>query len=379
MSIDLNRMPNFTNARSEFAKIVTDGKGKDEQDKAFGVMMDALANDAADYIDKTVNGKVDPVLNARVKDRDITSEEVDFFNALASDDTSHKESKEVVLPETTVDKIFEDLAKDHPFMQIIGLQNTGLRLKFLKSEATGAAVWGKIYDGIKGQLQATFSDEDANQSKLTAFVAIPNDVKDFGAPWIKTYVTTQIEEAFAVAAEAAFIAGDGKDKPIGLTKSVAKGVSVTDGVYPDKESAGTLTLKDTATAKKELGGIVKALSVKENGEPYAAKGKIYLAVQPGVSIDLETAMTMQNVNGQWVYALPFGLQTVESEFVPEGKIVPFVPDRYDAYSAGNVAIAEFDQTLALEDATLYAAKRFFYGKAVDDNAAKVYDFNAAGK
>lgn len=379
MTIHLNGMTNFKNARTAFANAVTKGKDKEEQNTAFADMMNALSEDTVAYIDKTVNSKIDPVLNARTKDPEMTSEEVDFFNALTSDDTTHKESKEVVLPETTVDKIFEDLAKDHPFMQIIGLQNTGLRLKFLKSEATGAAVWGKIYDGIKGQLQATFSDEDADQSKLTAFVAIPNDVKDFGAPWIKTYVTTQIEEAFAVAAEAAFIAGDGKDKPIGLTKSVAKGVSVTDGVYPDKESAGTLTLKDTATAKKELGGIVKALSVKENGEPYAAKGKIYLAVQPGVSIDLETAMTMQNVNGQWVYALPFGLQTVESEFVPEGKIVPFVPDRYDAYSAGNVAIAEFDQTLALEDATLYAAKRFFYGKAVDDNAAKVYDFNAAGK
>lgn len=379
MSIDLNGMTNFKNARNAFASAVTEGKNKDEQNQAFSAMMDALSNDTVDYIDKTVNGKIEPVLNARVKDPDITSEEVDFFNALTSDDTSHKESKEVVLPETTVDKIFEDLAKDHPFMQIIGLQNTGLRLKFLKSEATGAAVWGKLYDGISGQLKATFSDEDANQSKLTAFVAIPNDVKDFGAAWIKTYVMTQIEEAFAAAAEAAFIAGDGKDKPIGLTKSVAKGVSVTDGVYPDKESAGAITLTDTDTAKKELGGIVKTLSVKENGEPYAAKGNIYLVVQPGVSIDLETAMTMQNVNGQWVYALPFGLQVVESQFVPEGKVVAFVPKRYDAYSAGNVAIAEFDQTLALEDATLYTAKRFFYGKAADDNTAKVYDFGGSGK
>lgn len=379
MAIDLNGMANFKNARTAFANSVTEGKDKEEQNQAFGAMMDALSEDTVSYIDKMVNDKIEPVLNARAKDPDITSEEVDFFNALTSDDTSHKESKEVVLPETTVDKIFEDLAKDHPFMQIIGLQNTGLRLKFLKSEATGAAVWGKLYDGISGQLKATFSDEDANQSKLTAFVAIPNDVKDFGAAWIKTYVMTQIEEAFAAAAEAAFIAGDGKDKPIGLTKSVAKGVSVTDGVYPDKESAGAITLKDTDTAKKELGGIVKTLSVKENGEPYAAKGNIYLVVQPGVSIDLETAMTMQNVNGQWVYALPFGLQVVESQFVPEGKVVAFVPKRYDAYSAGNVAIAEFDQTLALEDATLYTAKRFFYGKAADDNTAKVYDFGDLGK
>ena len=82
---------------------------------------------------------------------------------------------------------------------------------------------------------------------------------------------------------------------------------------------------------------------------------------------------MQNVNGQWVYALPFGVKTVESEYVPDGKVIAFVPDRYDAFVAGGVVIKEFDQTLALEDGHLYTAKRFAYGKASDDNVAKVYD------
>ena len=38
-----------------------------------------------------------------------------------------------------------------------------------------------------------------------------------------------------------------------------------------------------------------------------------------------------------------------------------------------MVIKEFDQTLALEDGHLYTAKRFAYGKASDDNVAKVYD------
>lgn len=246
-------------------------------------------------------------------------------------------------------------------------------MKFLKSDAEGAAVWGKVFGDIQGQLTATFDDEDATQSKLTAFVAIPNDVAEYGVTWIKTFVMTQIQEAFAVAAESAFISGDGNNKPIGLNRQVQSGVTVTGGVYPEKASSGSITLADVATAKKELGAIVKALSTKENGKPFAARGKVVLVVEPGASIDMEVAMTMQNVNGQWVLAYPFGLQIVESVYVPAGKIVAFVPQRYDAYCAGPVAIKTFDQTLALQDGLLYTAKRFFYGKAEDDNVAKVYD------
>lgn len=371
MSINLNKLTNFKSQQKLYAKAVRDNASVEEQEKAFEDMMNAFSTDATDYIDKTVNEKV-TAISANQADN-ITDEERKFFNALANGDLSHKESEEVVFPETTIDKIFEDMIKEHQFLALIGLQNTGLRLKFLKSDAKGQAAWGKITEDIKGQLTATFTDEDATQSKLTAFVAVPNDVLEYGAPWIKTFVTTQIQEAFAAALESAFLVGDGNNKPVGLNRQVQKGVSVSGGVYPEKASAGKLTLADNKTAIKELAGVVKALSVKENGQPFAARGKIVLAVQPGASIDLEAANTMQNVDGQYVYALPYGITTVESEYVPENKLIAFVPERYDAYTAGDVVIKQFDQTLALEDGTLWTAKRFVYGKAQDDNAAKVYD------
>ncbi|WP_316242726.1 phage major capsid family protein, partial [Lactiplantibacillus plantarum] len=142
----------------------------------------------------------------------------------------------------------------------------------------------------------------------------------------------QITEAFAAALESAFLVGDGNDKPIGLISDLSKGtVSGDTTTYAQKASVGSITLKDTETAKKELAGIVKKLSVKENGKPYVAKGKTVLVVTPGISLDMEAAMTMQNVNGQWVLAYPFGIQIVESQYVPNGKLIAFVPDRYDAY------------------------------------------------
>ncbi|MFT9005005.1 MAG: phage major capsid protein [Liquorilactobacillus hordei] len=373
MTINLNKLTNFQDAKAKFAELVKNNAGSEEQASAYSEMMDSLGTDMTDYIKDEVKAQTETVLNARNSDPSITQDEVKFFNELASGDLSHSTKEEVTLPETVITKIFEDIATEHPFLDLIGLQNTGLRLKFLKSDAEGAAVWGKVFGSIQGQLTATFDDEDATQSKLTAFVAIPNDVAEYGVTWIKTFVMTQIQEAFAVAAESAFIAGDGNNKPIGLNRQVQKDVVVTGGVYPEKASSGSITLADVATAKKELGAVVKALSKKENGKPFAARGKVVLVVEPGASIDLEVAMTMQNVNGQWVLAFPFGLQVVESEYAPTGKVIAFVPQRYDAYCAGPVAIKTFDQTLALQDGLLYTAKRFFYGKAEDDNVAKVYD------
>lgn len=377
MAIDLNKFPNFQAKKEAFSNLVKQGADNEGQAQAYSDMMNALTGDLKDYIDNEVKSRVGAI-NEKGMTAGLPEKETKFFNALAAGDFSHSEKKEVVFPETVVDKIFEDMVNEHPFLQLIKLQNTGLRLKFLKSDTKGTAVWGEINGEIRGQLTATFADEDATQSKLTAFVAVPNDVLEYGAPWIKTFVVTQIQEAFAAALESAFLVGDGKSKPIGLNRQVQENVSVTGGVYPEKASSGTLTFKDAETSKTELIGVVKALSVKENGKPYVAKGKVVLAVQPGASLDIEAAATMQNVNGQWVYALPFGIQTVESEYVPEGKVIAFVPDRYDAYTAGDVVIKEFDQTLAMEDGYLYTAKRFAYGKAQDDNAAKVYDLAVGG-
>lgn len=368
MPIDLNKLPNFQAKKDAFAELVRKGGDSETQAEAYSNMMNALTGDLTEYIDQKVKGKAE-----KGQSLGMNEDEVKFFNSLAAGDLSHGEKEEVVFPETTVNQIFKDMVKEHPFLQLLQLQNTGLRLKFLKSDPKGAAKWGKVNGGIQGQLTATFSDEDATQSKLTAFVAVPNDVLEYGAPWIKTFVVTQIQEAFAAALEEAFLTGDGKDKPIGLNRDVSENVSVTAGQYPEKKSAGTLTFKDAKTAITELKNVVKALSKKENGKTFVARGKVVLALQPGASLDVEAAATMQNVNGQWVYALPFGIQTVESEYVPEGKVIAFVPERYDAFVSGGVEIKEFDQTLALEDGHLYTAKRFAYGKAEDDNVAKVYD------
>lgn len=370
MTMKVKDLVNYQARLKKFASINMDETKTDaEKAQAFSDAMAALGEDMQTEIAKQVEAKTGDILNARKSDPKMTQAEIDFVNEISTD--TWKDDK--VIPETIVTKVFEDLNTEHPFLNLIGLTYTGIKLKVLRADAKGAAVWGELFGDIKGQLDATFSETKGDQSKLTAFVVLPNDMLEFGPAWIKQFVTTQITEAFAVAAEAAFLTGDGNNKPIGLNRQVQKDVTVTGGVYPEKVSAGDLTLKDTNTAKKELAGVVKKLSVKENGEPFVARGKIVLVTAPGSSIDFEAAMTMQNVNGQWVNALPYGLQTCESVAVVEGKVIAFVMGRYDAFSAGPLTIKPFDQTLALQDATLYTAKQFFFGKAADNNAAQVYN------
>ncbi len=366
----------FNEARSKYAEVALDSEAtKDEKEAALNNMMDALNNDAKKEVKSITEKQMAELENAH--QMKMTNEEVKFFNELKTD-TDTKATGEKVLPQTTVDEIFEDMVQEHPFLSAIGLKNNGISLKIIKSDTSGVVVWGNIFGEIKGQLDASFSEDDATQNKATAFVVIPKDLEDFGPQWIKKFVVTQITEAFAVAAEEAFLIGDGKYKPIGLNRDVHQGVAVSDGVYPEKSSSGTLTFADTKTAARELAGVIKGLSKKENGHPVVAKGRTVLAMSPGDTLDVEAQFMIQNLNGQFVTAMPFGLTTVESEFVPEGKVIAFIPDRYDAFQAGPLQIKQFDQTLALEDLDLYTAKQFLYGKAHDNNASAVYDLKLSG-
>jgi len=53
---------------------------------------------------------------------------------------------------------------------------------------------------------------------------------NFGPAWVESFVRLQIQEAFAVAMELAFLSGTGKDQPVGLNRQVQKDVAITGGV-----------------------------------------------------------------------------------------------------------------------------------------------------
>lgn len=355
----------FKTIRDNFLAAVNNNEPAEKQNELYGAMLDELLNEAK----KQARAEAEGLIAANPADAKLSARERKFFNAVTTD-VGYKEEK--LLPQETIDRIFENLTTAHPLLAEIGMVNAGLRLKFLKSETSGVAVWGNIYGEIKGQLDAVFSEEEAIQNKLTAFVVIPKDLKDFGPAWIESFVSTQIDEAFAVALEAAFLAGDGNGKPIGLNRQVQEGVSITGGVYPEKTSIGDLTFADSATTVKELTNVYKHHSTDEKGRAVAVDGKVVMVVNPADAWDVKRQYTSLNAQGVYVTALPYNLKIVESLAQVSEKVVTFVNGRYDAYIGGGITLRKYDQTLAIEDMDLYTAKQFAYGKAKDDKAAAVW-------
>lgn len=364
---------NFEEKKLAFAKATQEGTAE-EQSAALNSMIEALATDVrSDILNQVNESMVDRSIMQSRGANLLTSEEMKFFNAVV-EDGGFKSTE--TLPKTTQERIFDDLVEDHPFLQHIGLENLGAVTEFIYGDPEGAAVWGPLFDGIKGQLNATFRKDSISQLKLTAFIPLANDMLKLGPVWVERYVRTMITEAMKVGLERGFVAGTGKNEPIGLLKDPSG--SVVNGVYPDKKPAGTLTFEPGRKTINELKGVVKLLAKKLNADgsdadrPKNIAGKVVMVTNPFDTFDIQANATIQNAAGVYVTSLPFNPILTESVFVPQGKVLFFVKGQYVAAMGGTEPIKKYEETLALEDATVYIAKQYATGKPKDKYTSQVY-------
>ncbi|EJS54409.1 hypothetical protein IC9_01742 [Bacillus toyonensis] len=364
---------NFEEKRLAFAKATQEGT-TEEQSAALNSMIEALATDVrSDILNQVNESMVDRSIMQSRGANVLTSEEMKFFNAVV-EEGGFKSTE--TLPKTTQERIFDDLVEDHPFLQHIGLENLGAVTEFIYGDPEGAAVWGPLFDGIKGQLNATFRKDSISQLKLTAFIPLANDMLKLGPVWVERYVRTMITEAMKVGLERGFVAGTGKNEPIGLLKDPSG--SVVNGVYPDKKPVGTLTFEPGRKTINELKGVVKLLAKKLNADgsdadrPKNIAGKVVMVTNPFDTFDIQANATIQNAAGVYVTSLPFNPILTESVFVPQGKVLFFVKGQYVAAMGGTEPIKKYEETLALEDATVYIAKQYATGKPKDKYTSQVY-------
>lgn len=373
MAIKFKKTDDFKNAKQDLVQAMNNAKlTEDERNEKLDAYVNSLSNTIQDSVLETVaNQHNDQQILAGRGQAQLTSEENKFFNAVVEDGLFNEES---ILPVTTIERVFDDIEKEHKLLSAIGVQNLGPVTKMIKADPSGLAVWGKIFDGIQGQVNAAVKDEEFVQLKLTAFGVIPDDMLMLGPTWVERYMRTLLVEVLSTGLENGYINGRGpnQSEPIGLTKDVDPDT----GNVTDKASSGTLTLVDSergAVIKDGLKEAVKALSVDANGDSRNVSGKVALVVNPIDAIDIQAAATHQNVNGVYVTALPFNIELIESEQIEQGKALFFVKGKYLAAVGGGYKLRKFDQTLAMEDAHLYTIKTFAYGTPDDNNAAKVYD------
>lgn len=371
-------MIKFTNAeeaKNNFAKVSQDTEATGEQKtQALNDYMEALQKETENKLMDQANSMMNDnnVLQSRGQNV-LTSDERKFFNAVIEEGGFTDND---ILPETTQERVFEDIEKEHKLLQAIGIQNLGAVTEFIFSDPEGAAIWGPLFDEIKGQLNASFRKETITQLKLTAFVPISKAMLDLGPEWIERYVRTIIAEAMKTGLEKGYVSGNGKDQPIGLLYNVTD-----NGGVEEKTTEDTLTFKPGHTTVQELKGVVKKLAQKldKDGnvkdEPRRVEGRIVMVTNPFDTFDIKANATIQNANGAYVTNLPFNPVMTESQFVPEGKVLFFVRGEYIAAIGGQMDVKRYKETLALEDADVFIAKQYATGRPVDNNAAVVYDLD----
>lgn len=369
------KMDNFKAKKEAYMELVkAEEQDAEKLSNAWDEMQNALAEDLTEKITAEVRTQQTDaqILTARGQNV-LTSEEKKFYNEVI---TSEGFDEDSILPKTTQERVFEDLVEAHPLLTEIGLQDLGAVTRFIKSDATKAYAWGKLFGEIKGQIGAAFREEPISQLKLTAFAVIPKDMLELGPEWVERYTRTVLVESYSVGLEYGFVNGRGpnQNEPVGLMKNV----DTETGAVTDKTSSGTLTFAPSQFGEivaGELHDVIKELSTDAKGKARKVLNKIVMVVNPVDAISVQARNTIQTSTGQWVTALPYNIKVVESEEVPSGKAVFFVKGKYLAAIAGGYKTNKFDQTLAIEDAMLYTIKQFANGKPEDNKTALVYDLD----
>lgn len=334
MVIKFNKSEAFNTAKAKLTDALTNAESTEqEQSTAFENFFDAMQTDVINTVRNQVNDEMlDRSILQQRGQNVLTAAETKFFNAVVQDGGFKDGS---ILPVTTQERVFEDLVKEHPLLDALGLQDLGAVTKFIYSDATKAYAWGELFGEIKGQINAAFRSEQIGQLKLTAFAAIPNDMLELGPEWVERYVRTLLVESYSVGLEFGFVNGGGAvaHQPVGLMKDV----NPSTGAVTNKTSSGTLTFAPSEFGEVvagELYGVVKSLSTDAKGKSRKVLNNIVMVVNPVDAIGVQARNTIQTANGQWVMALPYNIQTAESEEVPVGKALFFVKGQYLAAIAG---------------------------------------------
>lgn len=368
-------------AKKAFNAVSNQEEATSEQvNAALEAYVTAIAEDAGKQVraeyDELKNVTDNRVLEARGIPT-LTAEETKFYNEAVK--TGGFDS-EVVWPETILERVFENLQKDHPILSIINFTPTVGRVKVIRARRTGVAVFGPLHKDLEGQLDSKFGASEFVQLALTAFFLVSNDTLDLGPRWIDRFINLSLTEAVRDIWAEKIIAGTGNNEPIGLLKDLDG--AVTAGVYPDKATAGTLTFgKDKIVT--EVAGVMKKLSkftykVDETDEGEvkyrSVAGKVFLIVNPVNYWDIVSRITFANLNNIYGSAMPFidVKSIVESVDVPENKLIAFVEGEYDASQSRAEKVSVYKETFAMKRATLYAVDMLGNGYPTNNESAQVY-------
>lgn len=349
------------------SEAVKDGKTEDFV-SAWGEfaqnMQTSIMKDAQELL-----GVTDAAVLAQRGVRQLTAAEKTYFTDLAKAMADPNPQMAVtaitaVLPETEINSVFDYLTEKHPLLDAIDFQNTKALTKWLLSTSSGVAGWGDMTATIDSELAGAFSYVDLSMAKVSAYIPISNAWIDLGPEWLERWVRTILSEAIAVAIEAAIVDGDGKDKPLGMTRALT---GATDGVYPRK-----VPVVLSEITPETIGALLNTISQGPNSKQREVPELILVVNPSDYYTKVYPATTVRATDGSWNRnVFPYPTKPFMSAAVPANRAVIGLPKEYFAgvgigTQGGKIEFA--DQTKFLEDARVYRVKMYGNGRPKDANA-----------
>lgn len=349
--------------------------------EAYNAAFDELCQEIQDNVlerAKQLVGETDSRILSDRGVRQLTSKEKEYYekliDAMKSEDPKQAVNNiDVVMPETVIDQVFEDLRTNHPLLSKIDFYGlTGLTRIMMNLNGYQRAAWGKLCAAIVQELTSGFKEVDVTQDKLSAFLPVCKAMLDLGPRWLDSYVREVLFEALANGLEYGIISGTGKDMPIGMMKQVGDNVTVTGGEYPDKAP-----VKITKLDNIQLGKQAAILAIDENGKARVVRNLILIVNPADYFAKVLPAIQYPAPGGGYVNTLPFEMDIIQSAEVPVGRAVFGMGKRY--FLGGGVGnngrILYSDDYRFLEDERVYLIKAYAAGLAKDNNSFIVLDIS----
>ena len=307
--------------------------------------------------------------------RQLTSKEKDFYQKTMKamqEAPNSVNNLDVVMPETVIDAVFEDLKAEHELLSIIDFRNvTGLTRFLVNTNTRQLAQWGPLNSEITKELESGFKDIQLGQNKLSAFMFVSQDMLDLGPVWLDRYVREVLFEALAFGLEHGILNGTGNNMPIGMVRDLEG--AVVGGEYPEKDALAVTALDPVA-----YGELLSNLATTEKGHPRVVNNVIMVVNPVDYLKKIMPATTIRAKDGTYVNnVLPYPTRVIQSTEIEEGKAVVGMSDKY-WMGMGLVKdgkIEHSDEYKFLEDYRTYKIRFLGDGQAKDNNSFVVVDIS----
>ena len=311
--------------------------------------------------------------------RQLTSAERQYYQKLsgamrAADPRQALADTDVIMPETVMDAVFDELQTAHPLLSRIGFTPTGGAIKMLmNTNGYQEAAWGSLCSEIVKEILSGFKEVNAGLLKLSAFIPVCKATLKLGPEWLDSYVRQILYEALANGLEAGIVKGDRNEKPIGMIRQVGEGVSVTNGAYPEKAKVAVSDF-----SAETIGKLLSLLAVDPNGKPRTVRDLIFIVNPQDYFQRVMPATTVMSPDGTFRNdVLPYPMAVVQSAALGRGEAVLGLGYKYFAAAGMETGgrIEYSDQYQFLEDNRVYLIKLYANGFPMDNNSFLYLDIS----